>query len=146
MNGLSEFRIMNQPTSSEMENVWQQTFQFADAVVNKNLTLLETLLNKEFTFFDNKNKWETLEYFKVQFTKEIPAELFSDDVGIRFCRGCQPGNPALVFHSGYFPVMEQEVNLPKAIALAFKDGKISDLTLCFRFCKSEKLVKIAEQN
>jgi hypothetical protein len=146
MNGLSEFRIMNQPTSEEKENVWQQTFQFADAVVNKNLTLLETLLNEEFTYFDNKNKWETLEYFKIQFTKDIPGELFSDDVGIRFCRGCQPGNPALVFHNGYFPILEEEVNMPKAIALAFKNGKISDLTLCFRFCKSEKLKKMAEQN
>jgi hypothetical protein len=145
MNGLSEFRMMNQPSSDDKNKVWHQIFQFADAVINKNLTLLETLLNEEFTYFDNKSKWETLEYFKIQFTKNIPYELFSNDVGIRFCRGCQPGNPALVFHNGYFPVKDGE-NFPKAIALAFKDGKISDLTLCFSFCKSEKLKKIAGQN
>jgi hypothetical protein len=146
MNGLSEFRIMNQPSSEEMENVWQQTFQFANAVINKDSTLLATLLSEEFTYFNNKNKWETLEYFKLQFTKDIPVELFSDDVGIRFCRGCQPGNPALVFHKGYFPILEEDMNSPKAVALAFKDGKISDLSLCFRFCESDQLKKIAAQN
>lgn len=123
-------KLLKKPTPEEVDKVWQQTFDFALAIINKDLALLETLLHEEFTYFDTKSKWDTLRYFKEQFEKPIPAELINEGAAINFCRSCQPGNPALVFHSGYFPILEDIENIPKAITLAFNDGMISDLTLC----------------
>lgn len=143
---LNELKSLKQPTPEELDKVWQQTFDFATAIVNKDLSMLETLLHEEFTYFDTKSKWDTLKYFKEQFEKPITVELICDGAAINFCRSCQPGNPALVFHSGYFPVLEEEENMPKAITLAFKDGRISDLTLCYGFCNADKLQELAEQN
>jgi len=143
---LNELKSLKQPTPEELDKVWRQTFEFATAIINKDLALLETVLHDEFTYFDAKSKWDTLKYFKEQFEKQIPTELICECAVINFCRSCQPGNPALVFHYGYFPVLEDEENMPKAITLAFTDGKISDLTLCYGFCNSDKLHELVEQN
>ena len=143
---LNELKSLKQPTPEELDKVWQQTFEFATATINKDLSLLEILLHEEHTYFNTKNKWDTLMYFKEQFEKPIPADLISEGACIQFCRGCQPGNPALVFHNGFFPILEEEENIPKAITLDFKDGKISDLTLCHWFCNADKLQELAEQN
>ena len=46
-----------------------QVHLFAKAILNEDLSMLETLLHEKFTF-DTKSKWQTLEYFKEQFKKE----------------------------------------------------------------------------
>lgn len=53
---LNELKSLKQPTPEELDNVWQQTFEFATAIVNKDLSLLETLLHEEHTYFDTKSK------------------------------------------------------------------------------------------
>jgi hypothetical protein len=138
--------ILKQPSVEEIKLMNLQVRLFIKAILCKDLPLLETLLHEKFTYFDTKSKWQTLEYFKEQFEKEIPCELKSDDVSIYFCKGCQPGNHALKFHCGYFPVLTDEVNMPKALMLSFKDGLVSDLTLCYGYCNAEKLQEIAIQN
>jgi hypothetical protein len=143
---LNELKSLKQPTPEELDKVWQQTFDFATAIINKDLPLLEKLLHEEHTYFDTKSKWNTLKYFKEQFEKPIPDELIQEGAGIMICRSCQPGNPAVVFHNGYFPILADEENMPKAITLSFKDGKISDLTLCYGFSNADKLQELAEQN
>jgi hypothetical protein len=139
-------QILKQPSVEEIELTNLQVDLFRKAILNEDLSLLETLVHEKFTYFDTKSKWQTLEYFKEQFEKEIPYELKSDDVSIYFCRGCQPGNHALKFHCGYFPVLTDAENMPKALMLSFKNGLISDLTLCYGYCNAEKLQEIAIQN
>lgn len=138
--------IVKRPTIEEIELTNLQLSLFKKAILNEDLSLLETLLHEKFTYFDTKSKWQTLEYFKEQFAKFIPCEFKTNEVSMYFCSGCQPGNPALKFHNGYFPILENEVNLPKALMLSFKDGLISDLTLCYGYCNAEQLEEIAIQN
>lgn len=146
MRETDKLRIMQIPTEQEMETSKQQTFLFMTAIVNRDLDLLETLLHEKFTYFDTKTKWQTLEYFKNQFENPIPFEVETEEVGMFFCKSCQPGNPALMFHHGYWPVLEDEENLPKSLMLSFKEGLISDLTLCYGYCNAKKLQEIAIQN
>lgn len=139
-------QILKQSSVEEIELINLQVDLFIKAILNEDLSLLETLLHEKFTYFDTKSKWQTLEYFKEQFTREIPSELKSDEVSMYFCRGCQPGNYALKFHCGYFPVLTDEENMPKALMLSFKNSLISELTLCYGYCNAEKLQEIAIQN
>lgn len=138
--------IVKNLSVEDVEAMNTQVHLFAKAILNEDLSMLETLLHEKFTYFDTKSKWQTLEYFKEQFKKEIPLELKTDEVGMFFCNGCQAGNSALMFHYGFFPVLENEENMPKALALAFTDGLISDLTLCYGYCNAERLQELAIQN
>lgn len=146
MRKINKPSIIHRFTNEEIELSHNQMIQFVTGIVNKDLEILESVLHENFTYFDTKSKWETLEYFKRQFAMEIPSELETEDVGMYYCTGCQPGNPALMFHNGYWPFTENEVNLPKSIMLSFKGGLISDLTLCYGFCNAERLQEIAIQN
>lgn len=138
--------IIHRFTNEEIELSHNQMIQFVTGIVNKDLEILESVLHENFTYFDTKSKWETLEYFNRQFAMEIPSELETEDVVLYYCTSCQPGNPALMFHHGYWPILENEENLPKSLMLSFKDGFISDLTLCYGFCNAERLQEIAIQN
>lgn len=145
MINLDQIELLNCTSQEELEVFRQQTLEFATAVINKDLMSIESLLPEGHTYFGEKNKLQTLEYFKEQFEKPIPAEFMTEDVKFFYCHGCQPGNPALLFHSGCFPVLE-EGDRPKAITLAFKDGKISDLALCYGFCNERRLKRLAKRN
>jgi hypothetical protein len=120
--------------------------QFVKGIVNKDLEVLESVLQENFTYFDTKSKCETLEYFKRQFAMEIQSELETEDVEMNYCTCCKHGNPTVMFHHGYWPFLENEENLPKSLMLSFKNGLISDLTLCYGFCNAERLQEIAIQN
>ncbi len=146
MRDINKPSIIHRFTNEEIELSHNQMIQFVTGIVNKDLEILESVLHEKFTYFDTKSKWETLEYFKRQFAMEIPYELEAEEVGMYYCTGCQPGNPALMFHQGYWPILENEENLPKSLMLSFKDGLISDLTLCYGFCNAERLQEIAIQN
>lgn len=138
--------IIHRFTNEEIELSHNQMFQFVTAIVNKDLDTLKTVLHEKFTYFDTKSKWETLEYFKRQFAVEIPSDMETGDVGMYYCTGCHPGSPTLMFHHCYWPILEDEENLPKSLMLSFKDGLISDLTMCYRFCNADQLYEIAIQN
>ena len=146
MREIQKTSLIDIPSEKDIEKSKKQTFLFMTAIVKRDLEVLETLLHENFTYFDTKTKWQTLKYFKEQFNKEIPYELETEEVGMFFCNGCQPGNSALMFHHGYFPIVENDGNVPKSLTLAFKGGLISDLTLCYGFCNAEKLHEIAIQN
>ena len=146
MKDIKKADILQKLSDEEIESSNKQTYLLWTALLNRDLNLLKTILQEKFTYFDNKTKWQTLEYFKKQFAIQIPYELESEKVAVFYCKGCQPGNPALIFHNGYWPVLENSENFPKAIMLTFKNGLISDLTICYRFCKAEKLHEIAIQN
>jgi hypothetical protein len=67
--------IIHRFTNEEIELSQNQMIQFITGIVNKDLEILESVLHENFTYFDTKSKWETLEYFKRQFAMEIPSEL-----------------------------------------------------------------------
>jgi len=124
----------------------EQTFLFITAILNQDIILLDSLLSEKFTYFDNKSKKQTLRYFKKQFSMPIPEEFYSKKVKTLFCKGCRPGDPALLFHYGYWPILENEEFKPKSIILSFNEGMISDLTFCFSFCNADGLQEISIQN
>lgn len=138
--------ILKQLSVEEIQLTILQLHLFNEAILNEDLFLLETLLHEKFTYFDTKSNWQTLEYFKEHFTSEIPFELESDEISLYFCTCCQPGNHALKFHCGYFPILTDLENMPKALMLSFKNVLISDLTLCYGYCNAEKIQEIAIQN
>jgi hypothetical protein len=138
--------IVRRFTNEDFEASQLQMIHFATAVVYKDLEILDSILHEKFTYFESKSKQETMEYFRRQFAMEIPSELETDHVGMYYCTGCKPGNPALMFHHGHWPILEDEKNIPKTLMLSFKDGLISNLTLCYKFCNEERLKEIAIQN
>lgn len=133
-------------TEQEFKIARQQTNLFINALLSKDLSLLESLLHEKFVYFDNKTKWQTLDYFKEQFSKSIPFELISEEVGFFYCTGCQPGNPALLIHNGYWPVSNEEENLQKSLMLCFTEGLISDLTFCYGYCNANRIKELIKLN
>ena len=131
--------ISNRLYKKTIELSDNQMNQFIMAILKMDLDKLESLLHENFTYFDTKSKWETLEYFRRQFEMVTPYEFKTKDVEIFYCTGCQPGNPALMFQNGYWPILEEGINQPKSIMLSFSDGLISDLTLCFEYCNDKRL-------
>lgn len=129
MREVNQPSIIHRFTNEQIELSHNQMIQFARGVVNKNLEILESVHHENFTYFDAKSKWESLEDFKRQFAMKSPSELETEDVGMYYCTGCQLGNPALMFHHGYWPILENEENLPKSLMLPYKDRLILDLIL-----------------
>ena len=146
MKGINKPFVIHRLSNEEIEITNSQIIQFIKGILNRDLEILDSVFHEKFTYFDAKSKWETLEYFKQQFEIEIPYQFKTGDVEFYYCKGCRPGNIALMFHCGYFPVLEHGENLPKSLMLSFKDGLISDLTLCYGFCNAERLQEIAIQN
>ena len=77
MREINKPSIIHRFTNEEIELSHNQMIQFVTGIVNKDLEILESVLHENFTYFDTKSKWETLEYFKRQFAMEIPSELIS---------------------------------------------------------------------
>jgi hypothetical protein len=146
MDQFENLKFLKSPTADELRRTIEQTFLFVTAILNKDIILLDSLLNEKFIYFDSKSKRQTLQYFKKQFSMMIPKELYSREVETLYCKGCRPGNPVLLFHHGYWPVLENEDNVPKSLLLSITTGMISDLTLCFGFCNANMLHEIAIQN
>ena len=134
--------IIHRFANEEIGLLFNQKIQFIIGIFNKDLEVLEVLeflLHDNLNNFESKSKWGILEYFNRQFAMGIPSKKETNDVEIFRCIGCQPGNPALNLHQGYWPILENEENLPKSLMLSFKDGLISDLTLYYGYCNAERL-------
>jgi hypothetical protein len=56
--------IIHRFTHEEIELSHNQMIQFVTGILNKDLEILESVLHENYTYFDSKSKWDTLEYFK----------------------------------------------------------------------------------
>lgn len=146
MEDFNPRRFIQDPSSEDLKRSKDLTFLFITAILTKDIVLLESLLCKKFTYFDDKTMEQTLAYFKSQFSQAIPEDYYSKEVVTMYCKVCKPGTPVLVFHKGFWPVLEDEPNIPKSLLLTFKDGFISDIDLCFGFCSAHVLQELAIQN
>jgi hypothetical protein len=119
--------------------------QFKEALLNKDIGLLEKLLHNQYTYLDGLNKKETLEWFGQQFALEIPEICYQADAQYSVCMACRPGRPVLFFHCGSWPSVKEHP-YPKSIRVDIENDLICDLSLCFNFCYPAKLQNFTKNN
>ncbi|HNT79652.1 MAG TPA: hypothetical protein PKH65_03140 [Bacteroidia bacterium] len=146
MKRFKELKTQYELDPDDFEKDYLQVIRFGAAILSKNLIAMERLLHHEHSYFDNLTKFETLDYFKRQFKMYVPAKKMSSSFELNYCRTCEAGNPALLFHNGYWPVLENEFNLDKAIMLSFTNNKISDLSYCYGYCSPCRFEEISHLN
>ena len=140
-------KLLKSISDEEIEITRQQTEIFKTAILSKDLLLLSTILNEKYTYIEGRNKAETIAYFADQFSKFPNHNSKPEDIVATFyCYGCQQGNIALRFLYGCWPIIETKEYVDKSIVLAFKNGLISDLTICYGYCSAERIQEIAIQN
>ena len=139
-------KINIKPTQEELNIIDKITIDFIIAIMTKDIKALENLLHEEYKYVENYNKWKALKWFIEQFKKKIPEELIDMEVKEHVCIGCQCGNRSLMFHHGYFPVIEEFGNPPKTLTLAFENGKLKDISICYSYLSVEQIKERSKLN
>lgn len=133
-------------TQEEISLIDKVTMDFIIAIMTKDIKAMEKLLHDEFKYINNFNKWETLTWFTDQFNQEIPEQFLDMKVKEYVCSGYQCGNRSLMFHHGYFPIIDEFGNPPKTLTLAFESGKLKDISICYNYLSVEQIIERSKLN
>jgi len=120
--------------------------EFANAVLKKDIKLIEQLLSDKGGFNIEKKKWVTLDVNKEQFIKWFEQKLRRTritKVDFDQCLYCMIGNTVVLFNEGQFPIKNKySFERPKTgLMLDIKDDKIVELRFCYTFLKTENYCK-----
>lgn len=138
--------VKMKPEAFELKNIDRITIDFIIAVMTKNINALENMFDEKYLYLEGKNKWATLQWFKDQFENEIPEEFFEMSVTEHVSMDIYCGNRSLMFHKGYFPVVQNNPDIPKTLTLDFEDGRIKDIRICYNYLSIEKAEERSKNN
>ena len=133
------------------------TVAFAEAVAFRKRDALKELLHERGDFTVIRTPSEHEEYLKTHPKAEHGIywvdrdgflafmdkrwSMYREEIHFRFdqCLQCVLGNPVVLFREGYFPVRNPNFydRDRTGLMLEFKDDKISDITFCYAFLKTE---------
>ena len=120
------------------------SIKFANAVKLKDLNLIENLLSDTGTFSIQDSELETQEANKSQFIKWFRQKLkrvVIYKVDFDLCLHCMIGNKVVLFNDGKFPrtIQHNYERSKTGLMLEIEDDKISSISFCFVFAKTENL-------
>lgn len=131
-------------TERQVRKEQLQFLKLQKALVAQDLMAVEKLLHDEFTYFDGMTKAESLLFLAEKMAEPLPEHCLSDTAVLRYCKFCLRGTQVMLIHHGFWPILlEEGYNVPKGLAVAFSNGKISDIRICYTFCTEEKLKELA---
>jgi hypothetical protein len=120
------------------------SIEFANAVKLKDLNLIENLLSETGTFSIQDSELETQEANKSQFIKWFRQKLkrvVIYKVDFDLCLHCMIGNKVVLFNDGKFPrtIQHNYERSKTGLMLEIEADKISSISFCFVFAKTENL-------
>jgi hypothetical protein len=120
------------------------SIEFANAVKLKEINLIENLLSDTGTFSIQDSELETQEANKTQFIKWFRQKLKRVaiyKVDFDLCLHCMIGNKVVMFNDGKFPraIQHNYERSKTGLMLEIEDDKISSISFCFVFAKTENL-------
>jgi len=120
------------------------SIEFANAVKLKEINLIENLLSDTGTFSIQDSELETQEANKSQFIKWFRQKLkrvVIYKVDFDLCLHCMIGNKVVLFNDGKFPrtIQHNYERSKTGLMLEIEDDKISSISFCFVFAKTENL-------
>lgn len=116
--------------------------KFRKASSNKDIKLIDSLLDEDGEFEIQDKKLETIAVKKGEFIKWFEEKLSQTSIKecvLDQCIGCSFGNHLLIFNHGKFPATPkgQSERSKTALMITSKDGKINEISFCFAFLKTE---------
>ena len=129
----------------EIERNRELTSLFAHAMCDMDIAELDSLLHEEYKYHD-KSKIDFLNWLHEKFAENLDNGLYFMPVKMRYCLSCKPGNPTLLFNQGFFPKEVDGCKGQKGFMLDFKAGKISDITICYKWCNERELNELCQMN
>lgn len=120
------------------------SIEFANAVMLKEINLIENLLSDTGSFNIQDFELETQDANKEQFIKWFVQKLESatiDKVAFDQCLHCIIGNKVILFNDGKFPRVIKDVSerSKTGLMLEIEEDKIVGINFCYVFAKTENL-------
>ena len=154
--------LANKQTDEQKRSNEYARYQFILAMMNIDERLISVLLKKDGRFLCNKNKWQSLYWFKKQFSKLNP-QMFHSNFKEGISLDCYPGSDILEF--SYAPIEENSCDDPFLIeeqdeeaifnsktafkirlVLLFENGKIADIRVPNKMVNLEISKKLQKEN
>ena len=138
-------QIIRKPDPTELQIQNRIEFQFLMAIMNKDIQMLNALISDNGHYFGNRNKWNVLHFFKVQFDN---WELNEDDnvhfeIFINMKNKC--GHNAIMIENGKFPMIGNN-NKSKAFTLGISENQINYIDICYKFISMKEADEMVTSN
>ena len=115
---------------------------FAQAVKDKNIELISSLLSDKGEFATQNSELEALKSDKATFMNWLSEKLENNIIeSIEYdqCSHCKIGNPVVLFNGGSFPreIQDYSEKSKTGMMCEIKDGIIESISFCYVFLHSE---------
>ncbi len=119
---------------------------FSEAVKDKNIELISSLLSTEGIFETQLGDLNTIESNKATYVNWLSDKLNLTEitsVALDQCLHCKIGNPVVLFNDGQFPriIKDTSERTKTGLMLDIQEGKIVNIKFCYVFVKTENKYK-----
>jgi hypothetical protein len=138
--------IIKSVSPSEMHSIMHQLELFKIGVLSLNLDILNGLFHDRYLYFGGKTRYEAKKMFEVFFDQALPSEVLSHEAKVMFnVKSCNI-QVALMFHHGYWPILNPTENEAKAFVFEFTNGILSGIEFSNEVCSEERLEELCKLN
>lgn len=138
--------IIKSASPYEIHSIMHQLELFKIGVLNLNLDILDSLFHDSYLYFGNKTRLETKKMFEAFFDQALPREVLSHEVQVMFnIKSCNI-RVALMFHNGFWPILDPAENEVKAFVFEFTNGILSGIEFSNDICTEERLEELCKLN
>jgi hypothetical protein len=138
--------IIKSVSLSEMHSIMHQLELFKIGVLSLNLDILNGIFHDRYLYFGGKTRYEAKKMFEVFFDQALPSEVLSQEAKVMFnIKSCSI-QVALMFHNGYWPILDPAENGAKAFVFQFTNGILSGIEFSNDVCSEERLEELCKLN
>lgn len=130
----------------EMHSIMHHIELFKIGVLNHNLDILRGVFHDRYLYFGNMTKSEVMKMFEVFFEQSLPSEVLSHEAKVMFNVKSLNVRVALMFHNGYWPIIDPNENEAKAFVFEFSNGILSGIEFSNDVCTEERLEELSKLN
>lgn len=138
--------IIKSVSPIELHSIMHQIELFKIGVLNLNLDILRGLFHDRYLYFGNMTKSEVMKMFEAFFEQSLPSEVLSHEAKVMFSVKSSDIRVALMFHNGYWPIIEPTKNEAKAFVFEFSNGILSGIEFSNDVCTEERLEELCRLN
>ena len=138
-------QIIKKPDQSELQIQNRIEFQFLMAIMNKDIQMLNALISDNGHYFGNRNKWNVLHFFKVQFDNWEINEYDNVHFEIFINMKNKCGHNAILIENGSFPILGNNKK-PKAFTIGVSENQINYIDICYNFVSMKEIEQMVLSN
>ena len=126
----------------ELHSIMHQIELFKIGVLNLNLDILRGVFHDRYLYFGNMTKSDVMKMFEVFFEQSLPSVVLSHEAKVKSLNI----RVAMMFHNGYWPIIDPNENEAKAFVFEFSNGILSGIEFSDDVCTEERLEELCKLN